>query len=34
VFRATKIPPEHPALAGRALKPLDPQPRTVASLAP
>jgi len=26
VFRATKIPPDHPALAGRELKPLDPQP--------
>ena len=25
-FRATKIPPDHPALAGRDLKPLDPQP--------
>ena len=26
VFRATKIPPDHPALAGRVLHPLDPQP--------
>ncbi len=26
VFRATHIPPDHPALAGRALRPLDPQP--------
>jgi hypothetical protein len=26
VFRATRIPAEHPALAGRALAPLDPQP--------
>ncbi|MEE8218602.1 MAG: aryl-sulfate sulfotransferase [Vicinamibacteria bacterium] len=26
VFRATKIPPDHPALAERDLKPLDPQP--------
>ena len=26
VFRATKIPPDHPALAGRDLTPLDPQP--------
>jgi len=25
-FRATKIPPDHPGLAGRALTPLDPQP--------
>jgi hypothetical protein len=27
VFRATKVPPQHPALAGRVLRPLDPQPR-------
>ena len=26
VFRATKIAPDHPALAGRDLTPLDPQP--------
>ena len=26
VFRATKIAPDHPALAGRDLPPLDPQP--------
>ncbi len=26
IFRITKIAPEHPALAGRDLKPLDPQP--------
>jgi hypothetical protein len=25
-FRSTKIPPDHPALVGRDLKPLDPQP--------
>jgi hypothetical protein len=25
-FRATKIPPDHPGLAGRVLEPLDPQP--------
>ena len=25
-FRATKIPPDHPGLAGRNLSPLDPQP--------
>ena len=29
VFRATKIPPGHPGLAGRDLKPLDPQPAPV-----
>jgi hypothetical protein len=27
VFRAAKIPPEHPALAGRELRPVDPQPQ-------
>ncbi len=26
VFRATRIPPDHPALGGRQLQPLDPQP--------
>ncbi len=26
VFRATRIPPDHPGLAGRSLRPLDPQP--------
>lgn len=26
VFRATHIPPDHPGLAGRDLRPLDPQP--------
>jgi len=26
VFRAARIPPDHPALRGRALAPLDPQP--------
>ena len=26
VFRATKIAPDHPALVGRDLRPLDPQP--------
>ena len=31
IFRATKIPPEHPALAGRDLKPIDPQPRPVSA---
>jgi hypothetical protein len=29
VFRATLVPPEHPALAGRTLRPLDPQPPAV-----
>ncbi len=27
VFRAAKIPPQHPALSGRTLRPIDPQPR-------
>lgn len=31
VFRATKIPPQHPALAGRDLRPIDPQPRPAAT---
>jgi hypothetical protein len=26
-FRSTFIPADHPALAGRDLKPLDPQPK-------
>ena len=30
VFRAAKIPPQHPALAGRILRPIDPQPRPAA----
>ena len=29
-FRATKLPPDHPAFAGRELTPLDPQPAPVA----
>ena len=29
VFRATKVPVDHPALAGRNLAPLDPQPEIV-----
>jgi len=29
VFRATKIPPGHPGLAGRDLQPFDPQPEPV-----
>ncbi len=32
MFRARRIPPDHPALAGRTLVPLDPQPKTVAQL--
>lgn len=31
VFRAAKIPPQHPALAGRDLRPIDPQPRPAAT---
>jgi hypothetical protein len=30
VFRATKVPPDHPALAGRRLQPLDPQPPPIS----
>ncbi len=30
VFRATRIPPGHPALKGRKLQPLDPQPPLVS----
>ena len=30
VFRATKLSPDHPALAGRNLQPVHPQPRSVA----
>jgi hypothetical protein len=30
VFRGTKIPPDHPALSGRDLAPLDPQPAPVS----
>jgi hypothetical protein len=29
VFRATKIAPDHPALAGRTLRPIEPQPDPV-----
>ena len=29
VFLATKIPPNHPALTGRDLRAVDPQPRPV-----
>jgi hypothetical protein len=28
LFRATRIPPDHPALRGKTLAPLDPQPKT------
>ncbi|MSU64289.1 MAG: hypothetical protein EXS31_18190 [Pedosphaera sp.] len=31
VFRAAKIPPQHPALAGRDLQPIIPQPRPAAT---
>jgi hypothetical protein len=34
VFRATKLPPGHPGLAGRDLKPLDPQPAPVQGPVP
>ena len=34
VFRATKISPNHPALAGRELLPLDPQPEIVPPIFP
>ena len=34
VFRATKIVPDHPALAGRTLRPLDPQPPVVLPADP
>ncbi len=34
VFRATRIPADHPALAGRALRPLDPQPEPRDTLPP
>ncbi|HEX9783530.1 MAG TPA: hypothetical protein VGA56_12470, partial [Opitutaceae bacterium] len=34
VFRATKIPFEHPALAGRNLIAIDPQPRLAAAVSP
>ncbi len=33
MFRATRIPPEHPALSGRDLTPLDPQPKTMVQLS-
>jgi hypothetical protein len=33
-FRATKIPPDHPALVGRDLRPLDPQPEPYRLPAP
>mgnify|MGYP002631525911 FL=1 len=31
VFRATRIPPQHPALVGQELRPIDPQPTPVDS---
>ena len=33
VFRATRIPPDHPALAGKVLAPLEPQPEIAEKLA-
>jgi hypothetical protein len=33
VFRAAKIPPQHPTLAGRELRPIDPQPQPAAATA-
>jgi hypothetical protein len=32
MFRATRIPPDHPGLGGRELAPLDPQPKTLREL--
>lgn len=32
LFRGTRIPPDHPALRGRELAPLEPQPKTLAQL--
>jgi hypothetical protein len=32
VFRATKIPPQHPALSGRNLKPVQPQPKPATEI--
>ena len=34
VFRATKIMPDHPALQGRQLSPLEPQPEPVPPSPP
>ena len=34
VFRATKVPPDHPALRGRELRPLVPQPAPYQLPAP
>ena len=34
VFRATRIPPDHPALAGRDLAPLNPQPPIIPPIFP
>jgi hypothetical protein len=34
VFRAVKIPPQHPALAGRTLRPIDPQPQPATAVTP
>ena len=32
MFRASRIPPDHPALEGKALAPIDPQPKTAHQL--
>ena len=32
IFRAVRIPPDHPALAGRNLMPMDPQPPLISPL--
>ena len=34
VFRATRIPPDHPALAGRNLEPMNPQPPIIPPTYP
>jgi hypothetical protein len=34
VFRAAKIPPQHPALAGRTLRAVDPQPQPATAVTP
>jgi hypothetical protein len=32
VFRAARIPPEHRALSGRELRPIDPQPQAASDV--
>jgi hypothetical protein len=34
VFRATKISPQHPAISGRTLRPLEPQPKPITGNGP